>query len=406
MVASVLALVLGLAGPALAGEAATRCSALAASPYDAGTPPGQGKLIAEIEAEAAIQACQSAIENGEGDARMVFQLGRAFDAAGRYEDAISNYQAAIAMGFPLAEVALGGLYELGLGLEQNAGEAVRLYQKAFDEAKLPIAAANLGYVFDAGIGVEADRAKAARFYEIASDAGISWASTSLGWLYEQGLGVEADYPKAVELYQAAAAMGDADAANNLAVAYEQGRGGLPQSIKQAMAYFETAIKGGSGLAMANLADVYAYGKGGVPKDHVKARELYRAAIDSDDASAVARAQNSLAWHFVLSNTELEEAEGLAAAAVAYDQGNPAALDTLGWIKHLRGDDTAALELLEQAAKIKPATSQLAHLGAVQAALGDKAAARTSYAQALAKLGPDLDDATVDIAGIQAWLATN
>lgn len=401
-----LALVLGLMSPAMAQDAAALCTSLAGSPYDPSAPSGQGKLIADIETQSAIKACQDAVEGAPGDARMHFQLGRAFDAAEQYEQALAEYGTAAELGFPLADVSLGGLYELGLGVEPDASQAVHYYQKAFEEAKLPIAAANLGYAYDSGVGVDIDKAKAAMYFELASDAGIAWATTSLGYLYEQGTGVEADYERAVELYQIAAAAGDAAAANNLGSAYERGEGGLTRSAEKAKEFYEKAIEGGSGLAMANLGNIYAYGKEGIPKDTGKAREYYRAAIKSDDPYAVARAQNDLAWSFVLAQTDLEEAEQLADAAVAYDPEDPTTLDTLGWIKHLRDDNAGALDLLRKAAELKPATTQLAHLGVVQAALGDEDAARASYEAALAAVPEEFDDASVDLEAIEAWLAAH
>jgi tetratricopeptide (TPR) repeat protein len=167
-----------------------------------------------------------------------------------------------------------------------------------------------------------------------------------------------------------------------------------------------AAKGGSGLAMANLGDVYAYGRQGLAKDVSKARDYYRAAIDSGEPDVVARAQNSLAWHFVLTNSDLDQAEQLATAALAHDPQDAAVLDTLGWIKHVRGDHKAALAHLLKAAALKPATTQLAHLGAVQAASGDAAAARKSYEAALAALPPDYEEPTVDVKAIKSWLAAN
>ncbi len=401
-----LAVCLSLVVPTVAQEPAAQCSLLAASPYDPATPIGAGVALEAIDATAAIPACQAAVDAAGGNARMIFQLGRAQDAGGSFEAAIGSYRAAMAIGYPVAIVALGGLYELGLGVEADAGAALRLYQQAFDESALPIAAANLGYAYDAGIGVDADKARAAHYYAIASDGGIAWASTSLGWLYEQGLGVGADYARAVTLYQAAAAAGDADAANNLGVAYENGQGGLTRSVEQAIAHYELAAKGGSGLAMANLGDVYAYGRQGLAKDAAKAHDYYRAAIDSGAPNVVARAQNSLAWHFVLTNRDLDEAEQLATAALAHDPQDAAVLDTLGWIKHVRGDGEAALAHLLEAAALKPATTQLAHLGAVQAASGDAAAARKSYEAALAALPPDYEEPTVDVNAIKSWLAAN
>jgi TPR repeat protein len=399
------ALALGSVCPVLGQEAVDTCSSLAASPYDPNLEEGAGLLIEDIDTEPAIAACTAAVAESNGDPRMHFQLARAFDAAERYDEAIEHYQIAIDGDYAMASVGLGFLYELGQGVEVDEAEAVRLYQAAYDAGDRGAAPANLAYVYDNGIGVAEDDAIAARYYQEASDAGISWAMTSLGWFYENGMGVEEDYARAVELYQKASDLGDAEAANNLGVAYEDGVGGLTKSIELALEHYELGAERGSALALTNLGNLYVNGRE-LPVDRDRGLAYFEAALESDDANAVARAQNGLAWEYALANERLEEAETLATGAVDYDPEVADYLDTLGWIKHLRGDDDSARELLAKSSELDPSIIHFAHLGDVQAALGDVEGARASYEAALALDVSDFEDPTVDLEAIRAWLAAN
>jgi TPR repeat protein len=401
-------LALGLTASAAALELgfADECALQAASPYDPATPAGQGVMLEDIAFETAIAACEAALSEAPDDPVLQYQLGRAHDAAGNFEQAIAQYSAALEAGHDIAAVSLAGLYELGLGVDEDIAEAVRLYQLAFERSALPIAAANLGYVHEQGVGVAADAAKAVHYYTIADAGGVSWATVSLGYLYETGQGVAADDAKAVALYQKAAKQGNADGLNNLGAAYEAGLGGLTPSIDRARSLYEQAAEGGSGMAHANLGDIHATGRPGIKADVARAESYYRTAIATGPALVTARAQNSLAWLLAVQGGDLAEAEDLASAALAHDGNDPATLDTMGWIKHLQGEDKAALVHLEAAARLKPATTQLAHLGDVQLALGNRDAAREAYQAALAAMPDGYAQISVDPDAIARWLADN
>ena len=74
---------------------------------------------------------------------------------------------------------------------------------------------NLGGVYEVGLGVQKDLGKAAQFYQKAADQGFADAQVSLGRLYEKGEGVPKDLDKARELYQKAANQGNGLGIKNL-----------------------------------------------------------------------------------------------------------------------------------------------------------------------------------------------
>lgn len=94
--------------------------------------------------------------------------------------------------------------------------------------------------------------------------------------------------------------------------------------------------------------------------------------------------NNLAW-LLATASEPQLAEAAAAAQNAFEVAgeNPAALDTVGWVRHLRGERLKALEALGAAARLAPykAMVQL-HLGMAHALEGQEAEARKALTRAL------------------------
>lgn len=98
------------------------------------------------------------------------------------------------------------------------------------------------------------------------------------------------------------------------------------------------------------------------------------------------ALNDLAWAYLQAGDgrALDTAERARQLA----PGNPAVLDTVGWIALQQGDSARALALLQKAAGLAPASPEIAyHLGAALLKAGDKAAARRQLEQSLAGRQP-------------------
>ncbi len=79
------------------------------------------------------------------------------------------------------------MYEAGLGVAQNYGEATKWYRKA---AELGFATAqyHLGVLYDVGEGVGRDYARSAEWYRLAAEQGYAPAQNNLGALYLRGWG--------------------------------------------------------------------------------------------------------------------------------------------------------------------------------------------------------------------------
>jgi TPR repeat protein len=105
------------------------CDLLAAHPNDPqrmaeGTP--DDRIVPRL----AIRMCEEAAKAAPAEPRFAFQLGRAFLAAGRVEQAITQFRLAANAGHGAAWAYLGDAYQLGQGVTQSSAEAFAAYQKA------------------------------------------------------------------------------------------------------------------------------------------------------------------------------------------------------------------------------------------------------------------------------------
>lgn len=342
------------------------CDRLVASPYDPTVLAGEGVAFEMIDAEAAIDACSIAVEAAPDNAKLRFQLGRAFDAAERFDEAIASYEAAAAQGSMLAVSALGALYDGGYGVADDPAKAAELYGQAA-EGGLTVAMTNLGRLYEDGRGVPQDYGRAAELYAQAAAAGSAYGAGALGYLTEIGLGVPADEAEAVRLYRIAAEGGEAFAQRNMGVMYAAGRGGLQQNDEEAVKYFSMAADQHYAPAYLDLALIYKNGTG-VDKDTAEAERYLRMAIVEGDPQVQGDARNDLAWLFATENVNLQEAEALARAAVAADPEKAHKIDTLAWVLHLTGKDQEALPLAEKAVGLDGANAEIVeHLSAIKAA---------------------------------------
>lgn len=146
----------------------------------------------------------------------------------------------------------------------------------------PAAQVALGDRYLAGIGLQADATEARRWYQKAAEQGDADGQVKLGFLYEQGLGVEKSPDKAMELFSLAADQGNAAAQANLGDRFEFGEG--IRSPKAAAYYYRLAAQQGFRDAQLDLARLYELGKG-VPQDPVQAWRWYALAARQGDASA-------------------------------------------------------------------------------------------------------------------------
>lgn len=104
----------------------------------------------------------------------------------------------------------------------------------------------------------------------------------------------------------------------------------------------------------------------------------------EDASAL----NALGYTLADHGRSLAEAERLIRAALERRPDSAAIQDSLGWVLYRRGRSAEALEWLQRAYASEPDPEIAAHLGEVQWALGDRAAAERTWRTALEKTPGD------------------
>jgi Flp pilus assembly protein TadD len=126
-----------------------------------------------------------------------------------------------------------------------------------------------------------------------------------------------------------------------------------------------------------MARVFAYERAGHGDAAVRdLRQLLR------ERPGDAVVQNALGYSLADQNRQLDEAHDLIAAALAQTPDSAAVLDSMGWVLFRKGRSAEALPYLERARQSGDDAELDLHLGEVQWALGDHAAARKTWQEGL------------------------
>jgi TPR repeat protein len=143
-------------------------------------------------------------------------------------------------------------------------------------------------------------------------------------------------------------------------------------------FYAQAARGGHPSAMVNLGQLYDLGRG-VPRDGYVAQQLYAAAARANNTMG----KNNLAYLWGRQNGLLEEALCLSAQTIQDQPHNPYFLDTYGFIL-LRLDRLDDAKRFFDAALREGANYAVAleHLGDIARMRGDDAAARSLWQRAL------------------------
>ncbi len=243
------------------------CDRLAGARFDT-----QGVVLGlypnEIDAAKAVPACRAAVQRFPDVARFQYELGRALEAQGGYEEAASLYEKAGQAGHLVALSALGALYEQGHGVARDPAKAAALYEDAAGKGD-PLAMNSLGRLYRDGIGVPKDHDKAVDWFLKGAAHGHTFAYNNLGYMLAQ----EGQGDRAIVLFRASAEAGDIYGYNNMGYAYENGVG-VPRDIQKAISWYEKAAEGGQPNAPINLGMIYSQGRNGVAKDPKKAAQWF------------------------------------------------------------------------------------------------------------------------------------
>lgn len=146
-------------------------------------------------------------------------------------------------------------------------KALKLYRSLAEQGDVK-AQIMLGSMYDVGLGVSQDYLEAAKWYLLAAKQGDAKAQSKLGAIYDIGLGVPQDSKEALKWWRLAAVQGDTFAQLNLGAKYDHGKL-VPQDFKEAVKWYRQAAEQGNAFAQEKLAWKYILGNG-VPQDDVLA----------------------------------------------------------------------------------------------------------------------------------------
>ena len=268
--------------------AAGECDRLALNPLDK-SDRGSGVHFGAIDAVKAIAACQRAAATDPRASRFIYQLARAFDAGGRFDDARRAYEKAIEAGSRRALVNLGVYYRSGKGGAVDHAKAIGYFDRAARDGDAA-AIAHLGVMYEDGLGLTQDEDLAFEYYQKAAQAGSGFGQYRLARMYQRGISVWRNENEALWWYRQAAEQGNPLGEAALALMYLKGEAGVDGRTK-AFALNQRAAARGWHVASANLAWAYEHGVG-VDKDQMKAIEYYRRAAAQ---AAVHRDRKAGVW---------------------------------------------------------------------------------------------------------------
>lgn len=165
--------------------------------------------------------------------------------------------------------------------EGNYAKAEKAYRSLAelgnDEAQLI-----LGSMYDIGLGVTQDYTEALKWYRLAAEQGNTKAQSKLGSMYDIGLGIPQNYTEAMKWWRLAAEQGDAFAQLNLGAKYDHGKA-VPRDFKEAVKWYRLAAEQGNSFAQEKLAWKYLLGEG-VPQDDVLAHMWLSIAVGDEPTS--------------------------------------------------------------------------------------------------------------------------
>lgn len=152
-----------------------------------------------------------------------FSDAQAAYQTGYYSKAADLFLAEANQGRAAAQVFMGHMFDHGLGMRQDYGQAMAWYRRAADQGN-PNAQFAIGVLYRRGLGVKADDKQAVAWYRQAAEQGHSAAENNLGYMLQMGMGIEQDLQQAAAMYHRAAIKGLGSAQVHLARLYEQGAG--------------------------------------------------------------------------------------------------------------------------------------------------------------------------------------
>lgn len=232
------------------------CDELAGDQADPDRREGiKGVKFGRIDARAAIAACLQAAEAQPQLRRLTYQLGRSYDKAERYREALAAYGKAADAGSAAAMNNLGALHENGQGSKVDLQKAFALYERAAGTGNA-MAMSNVGRMLQYGRGRPRDEAQALRWYQKAAEAGDAFSIGKLVPVYLEGRpGFPKNPQKGFDLFRQAADKGDPIAMVSMATLIDNGFGSFFPGTNSLQMLLKALEQGEAGAAAVSSSDV-------------------------------------------------------------------------------------------------------------------------------------------------------
>lgn len=211
-------------------------------------------------------------------------LGMAAFAAGQYRAALDRLGPLAEKGDPEAQVVLGYMYDMGLGVDPDPALAASWFRKSAEQGNAPAQSA-LGVKYLIGKGVAQDNTQAADWLRKSAEQGHAPAQFMLGSMYAEGFGVPEDNQQAVIWFRKSAGQNIAPAQTALGRMYLSGKG-VAQDNTEAASWFRQSADQGDALGQYYLGSMYLRGQG-VAQDNVEAVRWLRKSADQGNVTGQA-----------------------------------------------------------------------------------------------------------------------
>lgn len=227
------------------------CDQMAAHPDDERNP-APGVPWDDLQAELAIETCEFASENSEGQVqvRMLYQLGRALDRAGDERAFRVLFKAGENYGYPIALNHLGIFFRDGEYTDTDISMAARMFGWAMNKGNYP-AQHNLGMLKIEKLATPEAKKEGFDLLHLAAMEGYALSQQVYGRMILNGEAPETDVSLAFYLLNEASDAGRANASFDLARMYADGIGVLPSAAKY-VEYLRRAAEQGHRQAREEL----------------------------------------------------------------------------------------------------------------------------------------------------------
>jgi len=330
-------------------------------------------LIATGQEEAGLEACRDLVLAPEADVATHLEYAMLLASTGRDQEAravLTPY----ASGSTVVPGAVRGLGVLDLQRGDLAAATTRFEQLLSTGVQSYEALYFLGSIADR----REDPERALRYYtKVAGGEFALQAQARVARIRAEQAGLDAGLAHLEEF-----ARGQPQRGPDVVAA----RAGLASGLgdtDRALSILESGIAQYPDSVDLRMARVFAYERAG--KTDAAIRDLRRL-LEQRPGDAVL--QNALGYTLADNNRQLEEAAALVSAALEQTPDSAAVLDSMGWVRFRQGRPREALPYLERAGDLGQDLEIDLHLGDVQWALGDRAAARRTWQQALERRPDD------------------